>query len=111
MYIKTFNFSEHTAELHFPVTTSQWGHVTVIMIAVKTGCAFPIPLSPMGTAVNEGVGRWKQSVFLSHLVEVPQAVESSGPHQTLMSMRKKPLVYYDSETSRLIDHNTVQDIH
>lgn len=85
------------------VPASQWGHVTE-MWAVKRECAFSLSLSPIGAVVNEGLGRWKQSGFLSHLVEQLQAVETLGPHQTLRSMGKKSLMRWVFEVAGLIDH-------
>lgn len=86
------------------VPASPWGHVTE-MWAVKRECAFSPSLSPIGAVVNEGVGSWKQSGFLSHLVEQLQAVETLGPHQTLRSMGKKPLMRCVFEVAGLIDHS------
>lgn len=86
------------------VPASQWGHVTELW-AVKRECALFPSLSLIGAVGNEAVGRWKQLGFLSHLVEQLQAVETLGPHQTLRSMGKKPLMRCAFEIAGLIDHS------
>lgn len=85
VFIKTFNYQAHRAELHF--SGSQWGHATEMgaVMAVRKGCA-----SFCLRCCSKGRGwQMRQSGSLSSLVEEVQAVESPGLFQTLVLMRNK----------------------
>lgn len=70
--------------------------------------AFAILVSPFDAAGNKSIGRWKQSGFLSHLVEELHVLGSSGSQKILMSMKKKTLIYKDIDILEPIDHDLVQ---